>query len=99
MRNPETAESERVIRRRAIVRGRVQGVGFRAYTRAEAQRLQLTGWARNLPSGTVEVEAEGPAAAVAELLEWLRRGPPWAEVEGVDVDELEPLDDAGFRIH
>jgi len=76
----------------------VQGVGFRASTRAEAGRLGLTGFARNRPDGTVEVEAEGTAAAVAELVRWLHVGPPWSEVSSVDVTELEPTRDSSFRV-
>ncbi|HTA18932.1 MAG TPA: acylphosphatase, partial [Polyangia bacterium] len=51
-------------RLRAVVRGRVQGVGFRASAASEARRLQLTGWVRNQLDGTVETEAEGDDAAV-----------------------------------
>lgn len=58
---------------RAVATGRVQGVGFRYSTRAEALRLGLTGFARNAPDGSVHVEAEGAPDAVDELLEWLAR--------------------------
>jgi acylphosphatase len=73
---------------RAQVRGRVQGVGYRASTVYEARRLGLTGWARNLPDGTVEVVARGDTAAVDALLAWLQQGPRGARVTGVDVEEL-----------
>lgn len=86
------------VRTRVIVRGMVQGVGFRANTRAQAGRLALTGFARNLPDGSVEVEAEGPAAGVGELLRWLCTGPPSAEVSSIEVTELEPTGDSGFRL-
>jgi len=69
--------------------GNVQGVFFRASARAEAQRLGVTGYARNLPDGRVEVLACGSADAVAELRDWLRRGPPQADVSGV---ACEPTD-------
>ena len=65
----------------------VQGVWFRASARHEALRLGVTGHARNLPDGSVEVLACGEAAAVAEMIEWLRRGPPRANVDGVTVTE------------
>ena len=87
-----------VVRKRAIVRGRVQGVGFRANTRATAQRLGLTGSARNLRDGTVEVEVEGAEAAVADLLAWLGTGPRWAKVTGVAVEDLKPTGAAGFEL-
>jgi acylphosphatase len=73
---------------RAIVRGRVQGVGYRASTAHEARRLGLSGWVRNLPDGTVEVEARGPVAAADALVGWLAQGPRGARVTGVDVQDL-----------
>lgn len=87
-----------VVRRRVIVAGRVQGVGFRAHTRHRAEQLKLAGSARNLPDGTVEVEAEGPADAVDELVLWLRTGPRWASVEGLDVQQVPPKGDTGFAV-
>ncbi len=86
------------VRMRAIVRGTVQGVGFRANTKAEATRLGLTGFARNRSDGTVEVEAQGPDAAVAALVRWLHAGPPWAEVSSVEVTDLEPIGESRFRL-
>jgi acylphosphatase len=77
---------------RFLVSGRVQGVFFRASTREEALRLGLTGHARNLPDGAVEVLASGDAAALDALAEWLRQGPPAARVE---VLTREPLPDSG----
>jgi len=86
---------------RFVVRGRVQGVFFRASTRAEALRLGLDGHARNLPDGSVEVVAAGAAAALRELEQWLERGPPLARVAGVERIELADDPDAapaaGFR--
>jgi acylphosphatase len=75
-----------VKRLRASVRGRVQGVGFRAYAAREARRLGLTGWVRNEYDGTVTTEAEGPDEAVEAFLGWLRHGPPSARVTGVDAE-------------
>jgi len=68
----------------------VQGVYFRQSTRAQAQRLALLGYARNLPDGSVEVLVHGGAEAVAELHRWLHRGPSSARVDGVLEIELEP---------
>jgi acylphosphatase len=70
------------------VRGRVQGVGFRAATAYEARRLGVAGWVRNLPDGTVEVEARGAPDAVDALSVWLGEGPRGARVTGVDIHEL-----------
>ena len=66
-----------------IVSGRVQGVFFRASARAEAVRLGLTGYAKNLTDGSVEVLACGDAAALEELQRWLQLGPPSARVANV----------------
>ena len=70
------------------MRGRVQGVGFRAAAAHEARRLGVEGWVRNLPDGTVEVEARGAPEAVAALSAWLGQGPRGARVTGVDIHEL-----------
>lgn len=70
-----------------IVRGRVQGVGFRAATAHEARRLGLQGWVRNRPEGEVEVLASGEATAIDALLSWLGHGLRGARVSGLDVDE------------
>ena len=79
------------IKRLALrVTGLVQGVFFRASTRDQARALGLVGWVRNASDGAVEIEAEGPAAAVDELAAWARRGPPSAQVDAVDVRDLEP---------
>ena len=67
-----------------IVHGRVQGVGFRHFVTREARALGLAGTVRNQPDGTVEVEAEGGAGALAELVATVRRGPPGARVEHVE---------------
>jgi acylphosphatase len=71
---------------RALVRGRVQGVGFRFFVLEQAAALGLSGYTRNLSNGeTVEVVAEGPLPSLEALLAQLRRGPPLARVERVDV--------------
>lgn len=67
------------------VEGRVQGVYFRASTQAEARRLGLDGWVRNLPDGSVEAVAEGPREALDALVAWARRGPPGARVDRLHV--------------
>jgi len=81
------------------VRGRVQGVFFRATMRDVAEELGVSGWVRNLPDGRVEAVAEGPCEAVKKLIEWAHRGPPLARVERVDV-VWEPYrgEYRGFRI-
>jgi acylphosphatase len=77
-----------VKRLRAIVSGRVQGVGYRASTADEARRLGVRGWVRNRPDGTVEVDAQGDEPVLERLLVYLRQGPRGARVRTVDVDWL-----------
>lgn len=72
---------------RFLVTGTVQGVGFRWFVGRTARRLGLTGFARNLPDGSVEVVAAGSEAALAELAAALAVGPPAARVRSVDVSE------------
>lgn len=78
--------------KRILVSGRVQGVFFRDSCRQEAHRLGLSGLARNLDDGRVEVIASGEEDAVAELIAWCREGPPHASVDTVDVEDLAPED-------
>ena len=67
-----------------VVRGRVQGVGFRWFVRERGRALGLTGWVRNLADGSVEVAAEGEPPALERLRMSLRQGPPGADVSSVD---------------
>lgn len=69
----------------ALVRGRVQGVGFRAFVRRQALDLGLDGYVENLPDGRVEVVAEGERSELEHLLVKLRVGPAHAEVDTIDV--------------
>src|SRR3954471_10879066 len=79
-----------VSRCRVIVRGKVQGVGFRWFVRERARELQLAGRVCNRADGSVEVEAEGESQAVGALLEQLRVGPTGAKVSGVEVLDQQP---------
>ncbi len=79
--------------RRFVVRGRVQGVGFRYFVIREASRLSLTGWTRNLPDGGVEVLASGEDAALDALHRRLGEGPPAARVTEVEVSTAPPGED------
>jgi acylphosphatase len=78
-----------LVARRCFVSGLVQGVFFRASTRQQANELGISGYARNLPDGRVEVLIVGQAPAAARLMEWLHRGPPAARVTEVVVEELD----------
>ena len=77
------------IRARVIIRGHVQGVNYRHYTMVNAQRLNVAGWVRNLPDGTVEGCFEGEEADVQGLIEWCRTGPSWGKVDEVVVEREE----------
>ncbi len=86
------------IAKHAVVRGVVQGVGFRWYAKERARELGLAGWVQNLPDGGVEVWAEGAAKAVEEFLGWLRHGPPAARVESVDLSDESPTGSVRFEV-
>ena len=69
-----------------FISGRVQGVFFRYYTQERAKSLGLTGWVRNLPDGKVEAVFEGEKEKIEKIIEWMRKGPPLAKVEKVEID-------------
>ena len=73
-----------------VVRGRVQGVGFRWFVRERARRLGLAGWVRNLGDGAVEVLAHGPPEPLDRLRQDLLTGPSGAKVSGLDEAQLSP---------
>ena len=73
---------------RAVVRGEVQGIGFRDTTLRRADRLGVMGWVRNAQDGSVHVHAEGPESAVEELVAFLREGPPGARVADVEIESM-----------
>jgi acylphosphatase len=87
-----------MICRRFIVRGRVQGVFYRASTQQTANRLGLVGWVRNCEDGSVELIACGDEATLVELERWLWRGPDNARVESVTMQEAALQRFDGFRI-
>jgi acylphosphatase len=86
------------IARHVFVSGRVQGVAFRHHTKVAARSAGLAGWVRNLADGRVEAWLEGPPADVERVLAWLRRGPPAASVEHVEVHTVERAGLDGFAV-
>jgi acylphosphatase len=84
--------------RRWLVRGRVQGVGYRYFAQKSAVGLGLRGWCRNLDDGRVEVYAVGGAAELDELAGLLHRGPRWADVHGVTEEEAGVERVSGFEV-
>ena len=85
-------------RRTLRVRGRVQGVGFRAFVRRHAVALGLSGSVWNDPGGDVCIDVEGPAPALAELERRVRRGPLLARVDAVEVQGAAPVGRQGFDV-
>lgn len=76
--------------RRVIIHGRVQGVGYRDWTRHAARSRGIAGWVRNRKDGSVEAVFSGSAQAVAEMIEACRRGPSSARVEWIDQQDAAP---------
>lgn len=91
--------TEFIVRHGMIVSGRVQAVGFRKYVLAYASELKLAGFCRNLPSGEVEVEAEGSPEKIEQLFRLLQVGPPRGQVEKVTLSAALPLQfESAFEI-
>jgi len=88
----------RVIRKRVVVTGEVQGVFFRDTCRRVAMSQGVAGWVRNLPDGSVEAVFEGSPAGVDRLVAWARSGPPQASVAHVDVYDESPAGVSGFAV-
>ena len=84
---------------RWLISGRVQGVGFRWFTRQQAERLGLSGWAENLPDGRVEIVARGAPDALDEFEEAIRQGPRFARVDDVEKADIphEDVPDKSFK--
>ncbi len=87
-----------MIRRRLLISGRVQGIGYRYSCRRVAESAGVSGWCRNLADGRVEAALEGKADAVERVIAWCRSGPSRAEVTTVDVSDEPPTGESGFRL-
>jgi acylphosphatase len=83
---------------RVLISGRVQGVGFRWAVAREAESLVVHGWVRNLSDGRVEALIEGDEAAVEQMIDWLRTGPPAARVDDLSLESKPVTGVDGFRI-
>jgi len=82
--------------------GNVQGVYFRSYTQMEGQKRKVAGWVRNCPDGSVEAIVEGEPAAVDDMVEWFKTGPPTAQVAKIEASEERPMGETGvfnIRFH
>jgi acylphosphatase len=80
------------------IRGHVQGVFFRVQTKEKAQKLELTGWVKNTPEGSVEIFAEGESDALKTLEEWCKEGPRDARVDTVKREEAKEKQSNTFEI-
>jgi len=80
--------SSDIIRVHLEIRGRVQGVYYRASARQVAMELHVCGWVRNTEDGAVEIAVQGPSEAVAKFMAWCHEGPPLAIVDNVHKDEI-----------
>jgi acylphosphatase len=89
-----TAEhgERKLLRRRVVVTGRVQGVGFRRSAWSRASELGLTGWVRNLRDESVEICFQGETEDVDRMEDWCRVGSPWSHVSGITVSDDAPVD-------
>ncbi len=85
-------------RRHLVVRGRVQGVGFRWFARETAASLNLTGWVRNREDGSVETEAQGMQEAIDEFIKRLKTGNPAAQVDLIETKPAAVRNETTFRI-
>lgn len=86
-------------RKHGIIRGRVQGVGFRYFSQGEAKSRGVSGWVRNQADGTVEFEAQGEAEALEGFLKAMAAGPPVGFVEDMQLeDRPEQNDERGFSV-
>jgi acylphosphatase len=91
--------ARRFLIRGRVIRGRVQGVGFRYFTESVAAREGLHGWVTNLPGGHVEARVEGEAEAVERFERAIRHGPPGARVDDVEVEDEAPNGrESGFTV-
>jgi len=80
------------------ISGKVQGVFFRALTKEKADELDVKGFVRNEPDGSVYIEAEADERTMEQFMDWCRQGPPRARVEKMDVNEGERKDFARFEL-
>ncbi|HTL81775.1 MAG TPA: acylphosphatase [Bacteroidia bacterium] len=85
-------------RLRIIVKGKVQGVYFRATTETVATTLELTGFVRNERDGSVYIEAQGNEEPLARFVEWCKRGPERAKVEELLIEEIIEMEEDGFTM-
>ena len=84
--------------RRLIIKGKVQGVFYRATAKDVADMLGIKGWVRNLPDNNVEITATANEELLQKFIAWCKQGPPKARVDEVTIEELDPQGFNGFKI-
>jgi acylphosphatase len=87
-----------MIAREIIVKGKVQGVFYRAWAKEKADELGLNGWVKNRADGSVEIWVEGEDIFVLEMADWCRKGPARARVDDVDVKAIDPAGYLDFKV-
>jgi acylphosphatase len=80
------------------VHGKVQNVGFRYYTLKTARQFNIRGFVRNMPDGSVYIEAEGAQADLETFTDWCRRGPEWSRVDRLDMQDIPVAGHDGFTV-
>jgi acylphosphatase len=83
---------------RLIVKGKVQGVFFRAFVKGNAEQLGITGWVKNLPDKNVEIKASSSEEKIKEFIDLCRQGPPRAVVEDIITEDMPNEQFNGFKI-
>lgn len=78
-----------MVTKHVLISGRVQNVGFRHFTRTNAQKLGLTGWVKNLDDGSVEAVFQGKESVVEEMIGLVNKGPSYSKVADVEIEDLE----------
>lgn len=83
-----------IIQKHIFISGRVQGVGFRAFTRKEASSRGITGWVKNLADGRVEIKIQGESEDIKDMIRRIKEGPSFARVDDIEVsdEEIENFD-------
>ncbi len=80
------------------IKGRVQGVGFRQFVKQKAYDCDIKGWVKNMPDGSVYIEAEGPIETLNSFVAWCRKGPGISFVDSLTADPIPPAADKDFKI-
>ncbi len=83
---------QEIKRYKAVITGRVQGVGLRVFTKENAEKLNLTGWVKNMPDGTVDLEMQGSTEKLAELTDIIKKGNFVIKVDTFDSKEIPTVD-------